>query len=87
MAEDGLLGLRVTSPAGERTYILDQAEYSIGRTPDNDICVPVATMSGKHARLVREGSTYRFIQLGRTNPTLLAGSPVSEHLLRPGDRL
>ena len=87
MAEDGLLGLRVTSPEGERTYILDQAEYSIGRTPDNDICVSVATMSGKHARLVREGSTYRFIQLGRTNPTLLAGSPVSEHLLRPGDRL
>ncbi len=87
MAQDGLLGLRVTSPAGERTYILDQAAYSIGRTPDNDICVPVATVSSKHARLVREGSTYRFVQLGRTNPTLLAGSPISEHLLRPGDRL
>ena len=44
-------------------------------------------MSGKHARLVREGSTYWFIQLGRTNQTLLAGAPLSEHLLRPGDRL
>ena len=67
--------------------MLDRAEYSIGRTPDNDICVPVAVVSGKHARLVREGSTYRFIQLGQTNPTLLGGSPVTEHLLRPGDRL
>ncbi len=87
LAEDGLPRLRVTSPAGERVYVLDQAEYSIGRSPDNDICIPVATVSGEHARLVREGSTYRFVQLGRTNPTLLAGTPVSEHLLRPGDRL
>ncbi len=52
MAEDGLLGLRVTSLAGERTYILDGPAYSIGRTPDNEICVPVATMSAEHARLV-----------------------------------
>jgi ABC-type multidrug transport system ATPase subunit len=44
-------------------------------------------VSGKHARLVREGSTYRFVQLGQTNPTLLAGSPISDHLLRSGDRL
>ncbi|MCH8009984.1 MAG: FHA domain-containing protein [Chloroflexi bacterium] len=87
MAQDSHPRLQVSSPAGDRTYILDRAEYSIGRTPDNDICVPVATMSGKHARLVREGSTYRFIQLGRTNQTLLAGAPLSEHLLRPGDRL
>ncbi len=87
VAQDGVPRLRVTSPAGERTYTLDRAEYSIGRTPDNDICVPVETMSGKHARLVREGSTYRFIQLGQTNPTLLAGAPVSERLLQPGDRL
>ncbi len=87
MAEDGLPRLRVTSPAGERTYVLDQASYSIGRTPDNDICIPVATVSGEHARLVREGPTYRFVQLGETNPTLLEGAPVSEHVLRPGDRL
>ena len=82
MVQDNLPRLRVTSPAGERTYILDRATYSIGRTPDNDICVPVETVSGKHARLAREGSTYRFIQLGHTNATLLAGSPISEHLLR-----
>ncbi|MCH8065944.1 MAG: ATP-binding cassette domain-containing protein [Chloroflexi bacterium] len=87
MAQDNLPRLRVTSPAGEQTYTLDRAVYSIGRTPDNDICVPVETVSGKHARLVREGSTYRYIQLGHTNPTLLEGSPVFEHLLRAGDRL
>ncbi len=87
MAQDNLPRLRVTSPAGERTYVLDRAVYSIGRTPDNDICVPVETVSGKHARLTREGSTYKFIQLGHTNPTLIEGSPVFEHLLRPGDRL
>lgn len=79
--------LRVFSPSGERIYALDRPIYTIGRADDNDICIPVQTVSARHAQLIQEGTSYRFVQLGQTNPTLIAGSPVSDRMLRPGDRL
>ncbi|MEX2247262.1 MAG: ATP-binding cassette domain-containing protein, partial [Dehalococcoidia bacterium] len=44
-------------------------------------------VSIEHARLVREASTYRYVHLSQTNPTLLRGLPITDALLHDGDRL
>ena len=61
--------------------------FSLGRANTNDIHIDSEMVSGLHARLVREGETYRFLQLGRTNPTLLRGASITDAILRHGDRL
>lgn len=79
--------LRIISAEGETAVSLMGDEVSVGRSAENDIRIDAEVVSGLHARLVREGGTYRFIQLGTTNPTLLRGTPVHDYVLRNGDRL
>ena len=79
--------LRVISPAGEVEFPLERDAYVIGRAPGSDIHIDVDTVSGTHARLERDGPGYRFVQVGRTNPTLYRGVPLEERSLTPGDRL
>ena len=79
--------LRVLSSQGEALFTLDRPELVLGRQPDSDICIDVNVVSGVHARLVRDGATFRFIQMGQTNPTILRGTPIEEELLGHGDRL
>src|SRR3990172_9134143 len=79
--------LKVVSARGEALFALDRPDLSLGRAPDSDIRVDAEVVSGVQARLVREGPTYRFIQLGETNPTLLRGVPVAECVLNSGGRL
>lgn len=79
--------LRIISGSGETAFPLDGPELSLGRAPENDIRIDVDVVSGLQARLIREGLTYRFIQIGQTNPTMLHGVPVAERVLQNGDRL
>jgi len=83
-----MLEVRLTAawPGGESTFTLTGDEYVLGREPTADIVIPVAFVSRRHARLVREETGYRYMHLG-TNPTLLAGTPVAERLIRDGDVL
>ena len=79
--------LRVISDLGEVEFALDADELSLGRHADNDFVIDSAVVSAFHARLVREGTTYRFVQVGKTNPTLRGGVAVTEMVLHDGDRL
>jgi len=78
--------LVVRLPDGEETFALTADDYVLGRDTSSDIVVPLPFVSRLHARLVREGSGYRYIHLGR-NPTLLNGEPVQERVLRHADCL
>ena len=44
---------------------------SIGRLPDNDIVLPLDTVSGHHAKLEREGEQTFLVDLGSTNGTAI----------------
>jgi ABC-type multidrug transport system ATPase subunit/pSer/pThr/pTyr-binding forkhead associated (FHA) protein len=71
----------------ERLFSLEHGDVSVGRDEQNEVCIDSRVVSAFQARLVREGPTYRFIQLGSTNPTLLRGVPVDDYVLQHGDCL
>jgi ABC-type multidrug transport system ATPase subunit len=60
---------------------------NLGRGSDNDIRLRDPLVSGHHARLEREGSSYRIIDLDSKNGLTYQGERVSEHLLADGDVL
>jgi ABC transport system ATP-binding/permease protein len=79
--------LVVITPKDRFTRVLLRQNTTIGRAPDADICITEEFVSGHQAKLVKEGDTYRYLQLGKTNPTFLHGKPIESHLLQDGDIL
>ena len=66
---------------------LDAPELTIGRKPDNSVVLSHPLVSAHHARLVREGGTYRILDLGSTNHTYVNAHVVTNHLLKMGDEI
>src|SRR6187399_1189337 len=58
---------------------------SIGRLPDNNIVIDNPAVSGRHARVYREGSHYVLEDLKSTNGTFVNDKPVARHTLLEGD--
>lgn len=66
---------------------LDKERLSIGRRPDNDICLPYPAVSGEHAAVVTILADSFLEDLGSTNGTLVNGQPVVKHFLRDNDHI
>ncbi len=64
---------------------LDRPQITIGRRHGNDVQLIHPQVSGQHARLVRDGRSYRIIDMGSTNHTYVNGQRVSNQLLNPRD--
>ena len=64
---------------------LDAHPISIGRLPDNTIVVDNPAVSGRHARVFREGDHYVIEDLKSTNGTFINEKPVARHTLADGD--
>jgi hypothetical protein len=60
---------------------------SVGRTPDNQIVVPVREVSRRHAEIVCNESGYVLKDLGSPNGTFVNGERIAEHRLQDGDRI
>jgi predicted component of type VI protein secretion system len=65
--------------------VLDKERLTIGRRPDNDICLPYPAVSGEHAAVVTILADSFLEDLGSTNGTLVNGKPVVKHFLRDND--
>lgn len=76
-----------TARGEERLFSLEHDNISVGRDESNEVRIDSSVVSAFQARLVREGRTYRFIQVGGTNPTLLRGVPVDDYVLQHSDCL
>jgi pSer/pThr/pTyr-binding forkhead associated (FHA) protein len=82
--------ITVHPPRGPaQTYVLDKDEIRIGRAGDSDLQLSDATVSRRHARLVRQGGRLRIEDLGSSsgiyvNGRSTHGQPAE---LRPGDRV
>jgi pSer/pThr/pTyr-binding forkhead associated (FHA) protein len=61
--------------------------YTIGRTEDNDICIPDGTLSSAHCQLIKDGDTFRVVDAGSTNGTRINGEKISECFLKSSDIL
>ncbi len=70
-----------------RPIKLEVAEITIGRKPDNTVVLPHPLVSGHHARLVREGGTYRVYDLHSTNHVYVNSELVTSQLLKMGDEI
>lgn len=66
---------------------LPRADLSIGRDPTNDVVIPDALVSRRHARIVFDGREYLFHDCESSNGSLLNGDRVSERKLTDGDVL
>ena len=66
---------------------LDKGEISIGRMPDNTVVLAHPQVSAHHARMVREGGTYRIIDLNSTNHTYVNSEEATNYLLKLGDEI
>jgi ABC transport system ATP-binding/permease protein len=66
---------------------LGAPELTIGRDPDNSVVLAHPQVSGRHAKLAREGGAYRVIDLHSTNHIYVNGQPVTSQLLKMGDEL
>lgn len=60
---------------------------SIGRTPDNQIVVPVREVSRRHAEIVLTEGGYVVKDLGSPNGTFVNGERITEHRLQDEDRI
>jgi len=70
-----------------RPIKLNDPEVTIGRMPDNTVVLPHPQVSGHHARLIREGGTYRIFDLGSTNHVYVNAQLVTNHLLKMNDEI
>ncbi|MFL5666732.1 MAG: FHA domain-containing protein [Ktedonobacteraceae bacterium] len=66
---------------------LSAPEITIGRSPDNTVVLAHPQISGHHARLVREGGSYRIHDLGSTNHVYVNAQLTISHLLKMGDEI
>jgi len=58
---------------------------TIGRMPDNSLVIDNPAVSGRHARVYREGNHYVLEDLKSTNGTFVNDKPVARHTLLEGD--
>jgi ABC-type multidrug transport system ATPase subunit/pSer/pThr/pTyr-binding forkhead associated (FHA) protein len=70
-----------------RPISLRNEQITIGRLPDNTITLSHPQVSAHHARMVREGGTYRIFDLGSTNHVYVNAQLVTNHLLKMGDEI
>ncbi|MBU0703009.1 MAG: FHA domain-containing protein, partial [Chloroflexi bacterium] len=66
---------------------LDQATFTIGRKPDNDIILPLDYVSGHHGQLERRGTIWHYTDQGSTNGTFVNDRRVQSAVLQDSDIL
>jgi ABC transport system ATP-binding/permease protein len=66
---------------------LDSPELTIGRYNDNSLVLNHPQVSAHHARLIREGGTYRILDQNSTNHVYVNAALVTNHVLRLGDEI
>lgn len=80
--------LIVTDSSGNvQEYALDKERLSIGRHPDNDICLADKSVSGRHAVIVTILQDSFLEDLDSTNGTQVNGRQVAKHPLAHGDTI
>lgn len=69
------------------SILLDRPVINIGRTTDNDVCIPSKLISRRHARLLISANGVVVEDAGSTNGCFVNGLEVTQHLMQDGDVL
>ena len=80
-------GEKITLGQGTPMPWPNLCSITVGRLPDNDVVIPVVMVSGRHARVEREGSRVFLIDLKSTNGTSINDplNKITRAPLQPGD--
>ena len=68
-----------------RQFEITKTEMLIGRTAENDICVPHRSISRHHAKVVVNGRRHQIVDLGSANGTLVNNEEYAQTELKRGD--
>ena len=68
-------------------FKLDRERITIGRRPDNHVCIAHPAVSGEHAAVVTILTDSFLEDLGSTNGTLVNGNPITKYFLRDRDEI
>src|SRR5579871_253833 len=79
--------IAVAGPVPKTEFPLGDEEAVIGRDVAATICVNSRSASRRHCIVWRNGDQYLIKDLGSSNGTLVNGLPVTECVLRHGDRI
>ncbi|MCK5691133.1 FHA domain-containing protein, partial [Myxococcota bacterium] len=67
---------------------MEKDDITIGRRADNDIVLQKHSVSKKHARITKVGTTFRVVDNGSTNGTTINGERINgPYTLQPGDKI
>ncbi len=64
-----------------------QGLFTVGRDNRSDFCIPLATVSSKHATLSHIGGKWLLSDLESTNGTLVNGEVIERKFLNHGDKI
>ncbi|WP_051296342.1 FHA domain-containing protein [Eisenibacter elegans] len=77
--------LLVATTEFQHSFALNKPSLSIGRNPENDICIPERTVSGQHAVISITSGSFTISDAGSTNGTFVNGTRVQSAKLKAGD--
>jgi transcriptional regulator with GAF, ATPase, and Fis domain len=79
--------IAVAGPVPKTEFLLGDEEAVIGRDVAATVCVNSRSASRRHCTVRRNGNQYLIKDLGSSNGTLVNGLPITECVLRHGDRI
>ena len=79
--------ITVAGPVPKSEFLLEEGESVIGRDLAAAVCISSRSASRRHCLVRRDGDQYLIRDLGSRNGTLVNDLPVTEQVLRHGDRI
>jgi transcriptional regulator with GAF, ATPase, and Fis domain len=77
----------ISGPSQGATFELTETEVFIGREAVNQVCIVDPSISRRHASIKRAAEGFKVSDLESLNGTFVNDVPVSERLLKHGDRI
>jgi len=77
----------VSEGVRDQVFALRGQRVVLGRAPGCDHVISDASVSSEHARISREGGSWRVANLLSTNGTFVNNNKISNGILKEGDRL
>ena len=80
-----LIGL--SGPGKGFRFLLDAAQTTIGREPENDISLDDVTVSRKHAKITSESGVFTLVDQKSLNGSYVNAHSISDQALKHGDEI
>jgi ABC-type multidrug transport system ATPase subunit/pSer/pThr/pTyr-binding forkhead associated (FHA) protein len=75
--------LQVRFPGKPVEEVELENQLTIGRGPDNDLVIPIASISRHHAQITCQAGKYQLVDLGSSNGTYLMGQRIPAQIPQP----